>query len=69
MVLFIDETHAVIGGGEGPDDLAHELKSSLARGELPCVGATTDAEYHKYFERDAALARRFTVVHVEDSYA
>ncbi len=65
-MLFIDEIHSVIGGGEGPDDLAHELKAALARGELPCVGATTEAEYRKYFERDPALARRFSPVHIEE---
>ncbi|MCA9576029.1 MAG: ATP-dependent Clp protease ATP-binding subunit [Polyangiales bacterium] len=66
VVLFIDEIHAVIGGGEGPDDLAHELKAALARGELPCVGATTEAEYRKYFERDPALTRRFSAVYVDE---
>ncbi|MCA9532739.1 MAG: ATP-dependent Clp protease ATP-binding subunit [Myxococcales bacterium] len=66
VILFIDEIHAVIGGGEGPDDLAHELKAALARGELPCVGATTEAEYRKYFERDPALTRRFSAVYVEE---
>lgn len=64
VVLFIDEIHAVIGTGEGPDDLAHELKAALSRGRLPCVGATTEAEYRRYFERDAALARRFTRIDV-----
>src|SRR5690606_34102560 len=54
-----------IAGGEGPDDLASELKSALARGELPCIGATTDAEHKKHFERDPALARRFTRIDVE----
>ena len=56
LVLFIDEIHAVVGGGEGPDDLANELKASLARGELPCIGATTDAEFRKYFERTPVLS-------------
>jgi ATP-dependent Clp protease ATP-binding subunit ClpC len=65
IVLFIDEIHA-IAGGDGPDDLANELKSALARGELPCIGATTEAEYRKHFERDAALARRFSPIHVEE---
>lgn len=66
VILFIDEIHAIVGGSEGPDDLAHELKAALARGELPCVGATTDAEYRKHFERDAALARRFSAVRIEE---
>ena len=64
VLLFIDEIHALIGAGEGPDDLASELKASLARGELPCVGATTEAEYRKVFERDVALSRRFTRIEV-----
>ncbi len=64
VLLFIDEIHALIGAGEGPDDLASELKAALARGELPCVGATTEAEYRKVFERDVALSRRFTRIEV-----
>lgn len=66
IVLFIDEVHALFMGGDSPDDLSHELKASLARGELPCIGATTDAEYRKYVERDAALARRFSPIHVAE---
>jgi ATP-dependent Clp protease ATP-binding subunit ClpC len=66
IVLFIDEVHTLFIGGESPDDLAHELKASLARGELPCIGATTDVEYRKYVERDAALARRFSPIHVAE---
>ncbi|MFO0692969.1 MAG: ATP-dependent Clp protease ATP-binding subunit [Polyangiales bacterium] len=65
VVLFIDEIHAIVGG-EGPDDLGHELKAALARGELPCIGATTDAEYRKHFEKDAALARRFSPIAVDE---
>ncbi|MEM9074381.1 MAG: ATP-dependent Clp protease ATP-binding subunit, partial [Myxococcota bacterium] len=67
VVLFIDEIHAIVSGNEGgggPDDLAHELKAALARGELPCIGATTEREYRRCFERDAALARRFSAIHV-----
>jgi ATP-dependent Clp protease ATP-binding subunit ClpC len=67
VLLFIDEIHALLGHGpEGPDDLANELKASLARGELPCIGATTESEYRRVFERDAALARRFTRVEVKE---
>jgi ATP-dependent Clp protease ATP-binding subunit ClpC len=67
VLLFIDEIHALLGHGpEGPDDLANELKAALARGELPCIGATTEAEYRRVFERDAALARRFTRVEVKE---
>ncbi|MEM8609512.1 MAG: ATP-dependent Clp protease ATP-binding subunit [Myxococcota bacterium] len=69
IVLFIDEVHALFTGGDSPDDLSHELKASLARGELPCIGATTDAEYRKYVERDAALARRFSPIHVAEPSA
>ena len=69
IVLFIDEVHTLFIGGESPDDLAHELKASLARGELPCIGATTDVEYRKYIERDAALARRFSPIHVAEPTA
>jgi ATP-dependent Clp protease ATP-binding subunit ClpC len=63
VLLFIDEIHSLVGG-DGPDDLASELKAGLARGELPCIGATTEAEYRRIFERDAALSRRFTRVEV-----
>jgi len=67
ILLFIDEIHALLGQqSDGPDDLANELKASLARGELPCIGATTEAEYRRVFERDAALARRFTRVEVKE---
>lgn len=65
VLLFLDEIHALLGG-EGPDDVANELKSALARGELPCIGATTEAEYRRSFERDAALARRFSRVEVSE---
>jgi len=69
IILFIDEVHTLFVGGESPDDLAHELKASLARGELPCIGATTEVEYRKYVERDAALARRFSPIHVAEPNA
>ncbi len=64
LVVFIDEIHGVIGADEGADSLAQGLKAVLARGELPCIGATTEAEYRRIFERDAALARRFTRIEV-----
>ncbi len=64
VLLFLDEIHALIGGNDGPDDLANELKAALARGELPCLGATTEVEYRRVFERDAALCRRFSRVEV-----
>ena len=64
VLLFIDEIHSVLGG-EG-EALGNELKTALARGELPVIGATTDAEYRRVFERDAALSRRFTRIEVAE---
>jgi type VI secretion system protein VasG len=68
IILFIDEAHTMIGAGgaAGGGDAANLLKPALARGELRTVAATTWAEYKKYFEKDAALARRFQVVKVEE---
>lgn len=68
VVLFIDEAHMLIGAGgqPGQQDVANLLKPALARGELRVVAATTWAEYKKYFEKDAALTRRFQVVKVEE---
>ena len=68
IILFIDEAHTMIGAGgrEGQGDAANILKPALARGELRTIAATTWSEYKKYFERDAALARRFQVVKVEE---
>ena len=68
IILFIDEAHTLIGAGgqAGQGDAANILKPALARGELRTIAATTWAEYKKYFERDAALARRFQVVKVEE---
>ncbi|MBW8270235.1 type VI secretion system ATPase TssH [Caldovatus sp. SYSU G05006] len=68
VVMFIDEAHTLIGAGgqQGQNDAANLLKPALARGELRCLAATTWAEYKKYFEKDAALTRRFQVVKVEE---
>src|SRR6266566_954806 len=68
IILFIDEAHTMIGAGgaAGQGDAANLLKPALARGDLRTIAATTWAEYKKYFERDAALARRFQVVKVEE---
>ena len=66
VILFLDEIHMIVGPGDAPDSLGNELKTALSRGELPCVGATTVAEYRRVFERDTALARRFTRVHVDE---
>ncbi|MCG2577540.1 type VI secretion system ATPase TssH [Dechloromonas sp. XY25] len=68
IILFIDEAHTMIGAGgqSGQNDAANLLKPALARGELRTVAATTWAEYKKYFEKDAALARRFQVVKVDE---
>ncbi|MEN8141290.1 MAG: type VI secretion system ATPase TssH [Thermodesulfobacteriota bacterium] len=68
IILFIDEAHTLIGAGgdAGQGDAANLLKPALARGELRTVAATTWSEYKKYFERDAALARRFQLIKVEE---
>lgn len=68
IVLFIDEAHTLIGAGgsAGSGDAANLLKPALARGELRTIAATTWSEYKKYFEKDAALARRFQVVKIEE---
>jgi type VI secretion system protein VasG len=68
VILFIDEAHTLIGAGgsAGQNDAANLLKPALARGELRSIAATTWAEYKKYFEKDAALTRRFQVVKVEE---
>jgi len=68
VILFIDEIHTIIGAGasEGSMDAANILKPSLARGELHTIGATTLKEYRKYFEKDAAMQRRFQPVKVDE---
>ncbi|MFA5951654.1 MAG: ATP-dependent chaperone ClpB [Hyphomicrobium sp.] len=68
IVLFIDELHTIVGAGkaEGAMDAGNLLKPALARGELHCVGATTLDEYKKHIEKDAALARRFQPVFIEE---
>src|ERR671918_2228429 len=68
VVLFIDEAHTLIGAGgaAGGSDAANLLKPALARGELRTIAATTWSEYKKYFERDAALARRFQLVKIDE---
>ncbi len=68
IVMFVDETHTLVGAGgaAGTGDAANLLKPALARGTLRTIGATTWAEYKKYIEKDPALTRRFQVVHVEE---
>lgn len=71
VILFIDEAHTLIGAGnqQGGTDVANLLKPALARGELCTIAATTWSEYKKYFEKDAALARRFQLVQVKEPTA
>ena len=68
IILFIDELHLIVGAGktDGAMDAGNMLKPMLARGELHCIGATTLDEYRKYIEKDAALARRFQPVMVDE---
>ncbi len=68
IILFIDEIHTIVGAGasEGSMDAANILKPALARGELHTIGATTLKEYRKYFEKDAALQRRFQPIQVNE---
>lgn len=68
IILFIDELHTIVGAGksEGAMDAGNLLKPALARGELHCIGATTLDEYRKHIEKDAALARRFQPVFVDE---
>jgi ATP-dependent Clp protease ATP-binding subunit ClpC len=69
VVVFIDELHTLMGAGatgEGPQDAANELKAALARGEFPCIGATTQDEYQLHIQKDPALERRFTPVVVRE---
>ena len=68
IIVFIDEIHTIVGAGsvEGGLDASNILKPALARGELSCIGATTISEYRKYFEKDAALERRFQPIMVDE---
>ncbi|MBM4381429.1 MAG: ATP-dependent Clp protease ATP-binding subunit, partial [Deltaproteobacteria bacterium] len=69
VVVFMDEIHTLVGAGatgDGPQDAANELKSAMARGEFPCIGATTHEEYRKFIQQDPALERRFTSITVNE---
>ena len=68
IILFIDEMHTLVGAGKGDGamDAANLIKPALARGELHCIGATTLTEYRRYVEKDAALARRFQPIVVDE---
>ena len=71
IILFLDEIHGMVGAGGGPGalDAANLLKPALAQGDIHCIGSTTMAEYRKYFEKDAALVRRFQTITVEEPSA
>lgn len=66
VILFIDEAHMLLGGKDGDGELANLLKPELARGEVRTIAATTWSEYKRYFEKDAALARRFQPVKIDE---
>jgi len=68
IILFIDEIHTLIGAGgaEGAIDASNILKPALARGKIKCIGATTNEEYKKHFEKDKALERRFQLIHIKE---
>ena len=69
IVVFIDEMHTLMGAGssgDGPQDAANELKTALARGEFPCIGATTRDEYKKHIEKDPAMERRFSPIDIDE---
>lgn len=68
VIIFIDEIHTIVGAGSGDSalDAANELKTVLARGEFPCIGATTLSEYKAHIEKDPALERRFQPVYVRE---
>ncbi len=68
VILFFDEIHTLLsaGGAGGTGDIANLLKSSLSKGEITCIGATTIAEYYKYIARDEALARRFSTITIDE---
>ena len=69
VIVFLDEVHTLVGAGSTSGsnmDIAQMLKPVLARGEFPCIGATTFEEYRKYFEKDAALSRRFFPVRIDE---
>jgi ATP-dependent Clp protease ATP-binding subunit ClpC len=69
LILFVDEAHTLIGAGAAlgaPADAANIFKSSLARGEIRIIGATTNTEYRQYFQEDEALARRFRVIKIQE---
>ena len=68
VILFLDEIHTMVGAGasEGGIDASNMLKPALARGELQCIGATTNDEYRRYIEKDSALERRFQPIYLEE---
>jgi ATP-dependent Clp protease ATP-binding subunit ClpC len=72
IIVFIDEIHTLVGAGqtgEGAQDAANDLKAALARGEFPCIGATTFTEFQRYFVQDPALERRFVPIRIDEPNA
>ncbi len=66
LILFIDEIHGILGGLEGVEEVATELKTALGRARFPCIGTTTEREFCRHIERDPALMRRFQRVYVQE---
>lgn len=66
LILFVDEIHGILGGLDGVEEIASELKTALGRARFPCIGTTTEKEFSRHIERDPALMRRFQRVYVQE---
>ena len=66
VLLFLDDVHAILGAGEGEGDVGAELKAALTRGDVPCIGATTEADARRHFDRDPGLLRRFSQIPIAE---